>query len=207
LPKIWDRSSSGQRDCYYYENEGDAHNLDLLDAMQIIGFWNSDDSQPIYYVVDNVKRLSQLIASDLTKQHLKFRADSACHLSAGLDLLSGYIWPLSQSWQQPDGKENRADLSAWSDQMSKAGRLLIVNQGKVAVVEVPNLRNQTVTGGDVSPCTPALVGSNITWECFVGYEPNKVPTEFGYNYYKKWTISRSGKILGVTERKERSDIK
>jgi hypothetical protein len=204
---------SAEDDCYFndvYYYGG--FRVDLLQDMQTDFVGDSNVAKPKFYTPEHIKSISQTIATSLAKTNQKFRALTVCHLASGLDVLSGIVWPMNKSWDDAHETFLGEDKNSY--------RILILDQGNVAVVNSTTFQGKAAVdaglfmfgasrppGGGSPPCHADLVNSNIDWKCYVGYEPNKVPTEFGNDVFKTWTISRSGKVLGVKESKELSDIK
>ncbi len=185
-------------DCYFFEN-ADYTGFDLLQALQDEGPGQSVQKQPVFYTPDNVKKLNQSITSELAKKEEKFRAVSACHLASGLDVVSGVIWPMDRTWDEPDYKTEEAAYRAYLNQLRDASRVLIVDQSKVAVVQGLPLHGPTVTGGDVESCRAEKSDSNITWKCFTGMDLDETTNQLGDPHYTTWTLSRDGRVLKKTD--------
>ncbi|MFZ6014782.1 MAG: hypothetical protein ACOYUZ_00285 [Patescibacteria group bacterium] len=197
---FYDDNNQQKTDCYYFEN-AIYTGYDILTELAKNNYsYDSVFADQVYYTPENSLALKNQIADELAKMGKKFRSVSACHLADGLDAVSGVIWDKERSWEEPFYKTESEARRQYLDDMEDGYRLLIIKDGKVAIVNDLLMRDPTFTGGDVSSCRAELKGKNVTWECIAYFD--RTDNGFDNIVHKIWTISPEGKILSIDEEVE-----
>ncbi len=158
------KSDMGYYDVNDYERDdcmgmwnGNNHDGDLLSSLIADGDFRSlrslDRYTPAY-----VMGLENRVAGYTKAEHdADFYAFYTCNFGDGIDLVAGYYNPAGTVYQ-----------FEWEGLTDSNRKLLLVNGNDVH--EFPNVRtlDNTLTGGEVSPCTAEETRSAISWSCMIG---------------------------------------
>ncbi len=139
------------------------------------------------YTPEYITSLEKKIAN---YTHANYQADyyafKVCHLSDGIDVLAGYLWP--QNLARHD--DTLKFPNVWETTNKKA-LVVVVNHDQTYGYQNLRVLGNTVTGAEVPPCSATLQGDAIDWDCF-----NHVDFSNGIdeakNYSDHWLLPLNG---------------
>lgn len=139
------------------------------------------------YTVPYVKNLDSIISHFAqNKYRKKLFAFTVCNLGEDIDVVTGVLGDPYQS-----RVENNEKLT----------RVWLRNGDEVHELAVERIFDATAFGGDVDPCQPILINSQIQWSCFMGpitrggNNPAEIIARTKDGKYKSWVFDFNGKFL------------
>ncbi|MCX6742900.1 MAG: hypothetical protein NT116_01560 [Candidatus Parcubacteria bacterium] len=154
-------------------------------------FYTAQSKHLAAYNVAYLRTLDKKLADYLKQNYnLYYYAYYLCHLDTDLDLVAGYLVPLSATAQEFRGEMDNNNVSYNQN-------LIIINKAQVNLIPgVANFDN-TLTGGEVFPCHSQYSNQNISWACGSPKRFSIDPKTGETNgvYYDNWLFDLTGKIL------------
>lgn len=115
------------------------------------------------YTKDYLTNLKQKI-DDYSKSKMSsdLFAAKVCNVGDGIDVVSGYLWPIDQSRYEEEGKFV-GNLKAIRENPA----VFLIKDSKVVSYEDIQICSHTATGGESYPCGAKLVDNKIEYSCFM----------------------------------------
>lgn len=183
-----DFKNSKQSDCIGLMN-GHVEGGDLLSTLII-----DDDARKLMdlnaYSSEYVLKLENAIVK---ATHEKYNSDlyafSACHLSPGIDVVAGILWPTGKARLQAAGKFKGDEEFNFGEKKV----LVVVNNFSPIFFEDVRTLNRTATGAEVFPCRAKLKDNqNVLWTCFMGL--HFVGDSVDGSNMTEWTLPLNGGV-------------